>query len=69
MNIEREIKSAIYTSGWNAVHRPVRDSVWSSVHNSISGNFLLLGQSIFDYSRLSSSLQTTLNDYIYTTVV
>ena len=68
MNIEDEIKSVVYQPIWYSVHKLVRDAVWSSVHNRISGNFLLLGQSIFDYSRLSSSLQTTLNDYIYTTV-
>ena len=69
MNIEEDIKKQILNLTnsslvWNSVHRLVRDSVWSSVHNSISGNFLQVREPLLNYSRLSP-LRDTLNNHLF----
>jgi hypothetical protein len=64
MNIEDEIKSAVYQSIWYSVHKLVRDAVWSSVHNRISGSFLQCGRLMFNGFN-SSSVRDSIKEYKY----
>jgi hypothetical protein len=64
MNIEDEIKSAVYQPIWYSVHKVVRDAVWSSVNNRICGSFLRVGQSMFNDSEFSS-VRVTIKEYKY----
>ena len=64
MNIEDEIKSAVYQPVWYSVHRAVRDIVWSSVNNRICASFLQCGQLIFNDSEFSS-VHATIKEYKY----
>jgi len=64
MNIEDEIKSAVYQPVWYSVHKAVRDIVWSSVNNRICGLFLQCGQLIFNGSEFSS-VRVTKKEYKY----
>jgi hypothetical protein len=65
MNIEDEIKCAVYQPIWYSVHKVVRDAVWNSVHNRICGSFLQCGQSTFNDSEFSS-VRATIKEYEYT---
>lgn len=64
MNIEDAIKSAVYQPIWYSVHKLVRDAVWSSVHNRISGSFLQYGRLTFNDSEFSS-VRDTIKEYEY----
>jgi len=65
VNIEDEIKSAVYQPIWYSVHKVVRDVVWGSVHNRISGSFLQCGRLTFNDSEFSS-VRATIKEYEYT---
>jgi len=64
MNIEDEIKSAVYQPVWYSVHKLVRDIVRSSVRDSVCGSFLRVGQSMFNDSEFSS-VRVTIKEYKY----
>jgi len=64
MNIGEEMKDTVYQSLWYSVHKLVRDAVWSSVHNRISGSFLQCGRLKFNDSEFSS-VRDTIKEYKY----
>jgi hypothetical protein len=64
MNIEDEIKGAVYQPIWYSVHKVVRDLVWSSVNNRICGSFLQCGRLLFNDSGFSS-VRDTIQEYKY----
>jgi len=64
MNIGEEMKDTVYQSLWYSVHKLVRDAVWSSVHNRISGSFLQCGRLTFNDSEFSS-VRDTIKEYKY----
>jgi hypothetical protein len=64
MNIKDEIESAVYQPIWYSVHKVVRDVVWNSVHNRISGSFLQCGRLMFNDSGFSL-VRDTIKEYEY----
>ena len=63
MNIQKEIKAAIYMSVWRSVNSLVQNSVWNSVDNSICSSFLRASHPTLD--GLKNSVRDTIHEYKY----
>ena len=64
MNIEDEIKSAVYQPVWYSVQKLVRDIVWSSVNDIICCSFLQCSRLMFNGFN-SSLVRVTIKEYEY----